>query len=98
MKLCDVEHEMICYTSNRCPLCAKIRQIDDLEEGLFAEKTRESDFQVLSERPAFRLLNTEEEEEFREWARANRPNEDEEYPTYHPVVKDEWFKLGYKFK
>lgn len=46
----------------------------------------------------FRILSADEEKDFRNWAIENIPKEDESYPLYHPVIKDEWIRMGYKFK
>lgn len=48
--------------------------------------------QALVEAGTFRPLSAEDEAEFRQWMRNNwtpeLPN-----PTYHPEVRDEWFRI-----
>jgi len=42
----------------------------------------------------FRELGPEEVEEFRQWARDNHDYQAELNPVWHPIIRDEWFKLN----
>lgn len=44
----------------------------------------------------FRDLSPSEEEEFRQYARDNDPENMEHWEIYHPVCRDEWTKRGIK--
>jgi len=45
----------------------------------------------------FRDLTDEEEEQFKQWARDNQTAEHyEKREVYHPVIRKEWEKIGFK--
>ena len=45
----------------------------------------------------FRKLDQNEEEDFRAWARENQTAEHyEKRDVYHPVVRDEWERIGFQ--
>lgn len=44
----------------------------------------------------FRTLTSEEEEQFRDYARHNDPPQMSSWNLYHPICRDEWQKRGIK--
>ena len=34
MKLCDDEHDEVCYNGRNCPVCEKMKEIEVLEEKI----------------------------------------------------------------
>jgi hypothetical protein len=46
--------------------------------------------------PLFRALTDQEEEEFREYARQNDPEDLSKWDLYHPICREEWIKRGIK--
>jgi hypothetical protein len=42
----------------------------------------------------FKVLNPEEEKEFREYAQENDPPDLQSWDIYHPVCREEWEKRG----
>lgn len=64
--------------------------LEDTERLFLGKPTKDARF---AEIVPFRVLNEEEEKEFRQWAQDNFDPSVTPSAAWHPVVRDEWAKL-----